>query len=69
MADNKPTDEEFFDDELDQDGLSERLEVLDEELAIARAVSLRAGLEDYDLDDDFPSRATCLGSCGTPERG
>ena len=52
MADNKPTDEEFFDDELEQDGLSERLEDLDEELAIARAASLRAGLEDYDLDEE-----------------
>ena len=52
MADNKPTDEEFFDDELDQDGLSERLDDLDEELAIARAASLRAGLEDYDLDEE-----------------
>ncbi|MEG2490325.1 MAG: ribosome biogenesis GTPase Der, partial [Aurantimicrobium sp.] len=52
MADNKPTDEEFFDDELDQDGLSERLDDLDEELAIARAASLRAGLDDYDLDEE-----------------
>ncbi|MBU6264725.1 MAG: 50S ribosome-binding GTPase, partial [Actinomycetales bacterium] len=52
MADNKPTDEEFFDDELEQDGLSERLDDLDEELAIARAASLRAGLDDYDLDEE-----------------
>ena len=52
MADNKPTDEEFFDDELAQDGLSERLDDLDEELAIARAASLRAGLDDYDLDEE-----------------
>jgi GTP-binding protein len=45
---------ENFDDEIidDNDDLSSKLSDLDEELAIARAASLRAGLDDYDLEDE-----------------
>lgn len=53
MSDNQTHgDDDFLDDDIAADNLAERLDDLDEELAIARAQSLRAGLDDYDLEDD-----------------
>lgn len=44
--------DEFLGDDVAGDDLAERLNDLDDELAIARAQSLRAGLEEYDLEED-----------------
>lgn len=53
MSDNQTHgDDDFLDDNIEADNLAERLDDLDEELAIARAQSLRAGLDDYDLEED-----------------
>lgn len=45
-------EDDFLGDDVAGDDLAERLSDLDDELAIARAQSLRAGLEEYDLEED-----------------
>jgi len=52
MTDNTPTSgDDEFDAELDP-ALTERLDALDDDLAEQRAASLRAGLADYELDEE-----------------
>ena len=51
-AHQTPGDDDILDVENEVGALTERLDSLDEELAVARAVSLRASLEDYELDED-----------------
>ena len=50
----KNLDDELSDDdfEFEEDNLAEQIDSLDDDLATARANSLRAGLNDYDLDED-----------------
>nr|BFF11029.1 hypothetical protein GCM10025699_23320 [Microbacterium flavescens] len=48
-SDTRDAEEEY---EGGEDRLAENLADLDEELAEQRATALRAGLEDYELDDD-----------------
>ena len=43
-------DEEEY--EGGEDRLAEKLDAMDEELVESRAATLRAGLEDYELDDE-----------------
>lgn len=51
------TDEQNFDDDIVEEPgelelLTETLDELDDDIALARATALRASLEEYDLDDD-----------------
>src|SRR5690349_2914242 len=52
MAADSRDAEEYEEFETGEDHLAENLADLDEELAEQRAAALRAGLEDYDLDDE-----------------
>ncbi|GAB2839382.1 ribosome biogenesis GTPase Der [Microbacterium insulae] len=49
MAADNPENDEY---EAGEDHLAENLSALDDELVEQRAASLRAGLDDYDLDDE-----------------
>jgi len=49
----KQPDDAFDDDyEFEDDNLVDQMDSLDDDLAVARATSLRAGLDDYELDEE-----------------